>query len=214
MKRTAIAVLLLFSLITAQSSEGLWRKPTLRSFSSEWYIPDWAKVQYGGYLGFISVGAGYQSLFEYANFDLMYGFTPKGLPGVYSTIHTVAVKVTIPFKTVPISHDYEWGMSLGFNTTLSFGENILRFNQPDYYPDDYYGPQFFHVIPFIGTRFIRNLPELHSRVRAVELYAELCMHDDYLWYAITNESVSVGSAMGGSLGIVWHFRKAPNLKYQ
>lgn len=211
MKKTAIVLLLLCSLITAQSSEGLWKKPALRSFSSEWYIPDWAKVQYGGYLGFFSVGAGYQSLLEYAYFDLMYGLTPKGLPG-YSTIHTVALKVTIPFKTIPISYDYEWGMSLGINTTFSFGEKILRFNQPEYYPEGYYEPQFIHFIPFIGTRFIRNLSGLHGRIRAIELYAELCMHGDYLWYALTNESVSAFSSFGGSLGFVWHFRKAPRMR--
>lgn len=207
MKRIVIILLLFTGFAFGQSSDGLFRKPTKRTFSKEWYIPDWAKVQYGGYLGFFSVGVGYQSFFQYVNFDLLYGFTPKGLPHVYSTVHTLAVKSTIPFKTIPISSDYEWGMSLGFNLTFSFGENILRINQPDYYPDDYYSEEFFHVIPFIGTRLIKHISGF-TRINALELYFELCMHDDYLWYAIQHDSVKFSSSLGGSIGFEWYFRKS------
>ncbi len=191
-----------------QFTKGIIRKPSLRSFSKQWYVPDWAKVQYGGYLGFVSVGVGYRSLLEYANIDLFYGYTPKGLPNVYSTIHTAAVKITIPIKTFQLSSDYELALSVGTNFTLNFGENILRLNQPDYYPDDYYREQFFHGIPFVGTRLIKENSRA-NKVRAVELYMELCFLDDYLWYGMTNESISVSSSIGASVGFVWYFIKEP-----
>ncbi len=208
MKKIVMLILFSLSIASGEFAEGVFRKPSLRNFSKQWYVPDWAKVQYGGYLGFVSVGVGYRSLLEYANIDIFYGFTPKGLPNVYSTVHTAALKITIPFKTIQISSEYEWGMSVGSNLALSFGENILRFNQPEYYPDDYYREQFFHAIPFVGTRLIKKNSRV-KRVRAVELYMELCLLDDYLWYGMSNESVKLSSSLGASVGFVWYFIKDP-----
>ncbi len=202
-----LIILSLISLGTAQLSEGVLKKPKLREFSSTWYIPDFAKVQYGGYLGYFSVAYGYQSLYQYAQLSLHYGYTPPRIVGTDNGLHTFSFKTAVNFRTFRISDDFAWGMNIGFAFSLTYGKDIQGLILPEYYPRDYYLAVNFQVLPFLGPRLIYLTD--HRTVKAVELYGEVTAVGDYLWYAISEERIRVSDALTGSLGLSFYFRKTP-----
>ena len=83
-----------------------------------WYVPDYAKLQTGGYLGVVTVGAGYTA-FDLLDLDLYYGFVPAAVGGV--DVHTPAARVGLHVKGVCLTPTLRWkylhggvGMLFGF----------------------------------------------------------------------------------------------------
>lgn len=97
--------------------------------------PEHVKAQFAGGIGFVSVGAGYESLNEKFQTDVMYGYVPKALGGV--RIHSITGKVT----WLPLMREIgevKWNfVTAGLHLNYSIGANYHTF-WPDKYPNGYY----------------------------------------------------------------------------
>jgi len=205
-----VILLIFISSAFAQLSDGVWKKPELREFSSLLYIPDFAKVQYGGYLGFTSVAFGYQGFYQLAQYSVHYGYTPPSITGTDDPLHTVSLKTALNFKTFMISENIAWGINAGFALSLTYGNTIYGLILPDYFPRDYYLAINFQVLPFVGPRviFLRDNPVLS----AFEIYGEVTVVGDYLWYGISEDQFKISDGLGGSIGVSFYFRKPARSK--
>ncbi len=97
--------------------------------------PEHLKAQFAGAIGFVSVGAGYESLNEKFQTDVMYGYVPKSLGGV--RIHSLTAKVT----WLPLSRyigEIKWNyITGGLHLNYAIGDRYHTF-WPDKYPHGYY----------------------------------------------------------------------------
>jgi hypothetical protein len=112
-------------------------------------LPDHIKLQYAGGIGFIALGAGYESKKGKTEGDFFYGYLPKKIGGV--EIHAITGKFTwSPFKIINKGSVQIKPLSLGVLFNYTFGEQYFLFS-PDNYPYSYYNyPTALHAGFFIG----------------------------------------------------------------
>ena len=96
-----------------------------------WYIPDYAKVQFAGNIGLLSVGFGYQFLNNRLYSEILYGYVPASISKA-EKIHTITLKNTFPIinkkiKAITISP------ITGFTASFETGNNSFLI-LPDKYP--------------------------------------------------------------------------------
>ncbi len=166
-----------------------------------WYIPDYAKVQFAGNIGLLSVGFGYQILNNHLNSEILYGYVPASTSKT-EKIHTITLKNTFPIINKKIN-EITFSPITGFTASFETGNNsFLRL--PDKYPKDYYSTNAFHFTFFLGARIHKNFinPKL---LNGAELYFELGTVDTYLWYAIISKQVKINQIVSSAIGINLYF---------
>ena len=150
-----------------------------------WYVPDFAKLQTGGYSGLVTVGIGYSVFSDRLNFTLDYGFAPKSVAG--RSVHSVSTTLSYrPFdfrvgsvRFVPI-----YG---GGNLLFTAGDGYFLRTPERYHQYDkrYYPPTGVHWMAHLGTE-IDFLPSEGSFIERHGFYAELRTLDSYLISYIEN----------------------------
>lgn len=165
------------------------------------YVPDYAKVQFAGNIGLLSVGFGYQFLNNYLYSELLYGYVPASVSKA-EVIHTITIKNTFPilnkeFKTITLSP------ITGFTASFETGNNSFL-KLPDKYPSGYYGTNAFHFTLLIGAKAHKALIK-NSTIKGVDLYFELGSVDTYLWYAILEKEVKINQIFSSAIGINLYF---------
>jgi hypothetical protein len=102
-----------------------------------WYVPDFARVQTGGFVGMFAVGTGYAMFDDILNASMHYGFTPASHAG--NDVHAFSFELLVrpldfrigDFRIVPIYLGpgllYAWGDEF-------FSRVPARYNSPRYYP--------------------------------------------------------------------------------
>jgi hypothetical protein len=102
-----------------------------------WLIPDLAKIQFAGNIGFLSGGIGYIYADEKANLDLIYGYVPKTYGG---PLHTITVKNTwIPFKSLKAGEKISVDLlTAGIPLSYTLGKQFFLVTPRDQYPARYY----------------------------------------------------------------------------
>jgi hypothetical protein len=76
-----------------------------RDRSSPWYVPAYAKLQTGGYLGAVTAGGGY-SPWQLLDVGVFYGWVPPSLGGV--SIHSFALRLGASVRGACIARDWNW----------------------------------------------------------------------------------------------------------
>jgi len=111
-------------------------------------IPHYAKLQYAGSIGFLSVGVGYETKNKKFQGDVMYGYVPKTLGGI--TIHSFTGKLTwIPVTYTRHSIRINF-ITAGILVNYVLGHQYFSFS-PENYPFDYYDfPTALHAGLFAG----------------------------------------------------------------
>jgi len=162
--------------------------------------PDHIKVQYGGGIGFISVGAGYSTKNQKLEAELSYGYLPKSIGGI--RIHSISGKITwIPIHSVSIKKYQVEPLMTGLIINYSFGKQYFSFDPP-YYPYSYYSfPTAIHSAIFFGSRIGFNFPT-NTFVRRVSLYYEILSFDREIISLVSNpKSLHITDIVTLSLGV-------------
>lgn len=112
-------------------------------------LPDYAKVQYAGGIGYISIGLGYESKKKKFQGDFMYGYVPESVGGI--DIHSVTSKLTwLPVRILHGKKVTINPITAGILVNYAFGKQYFLFS-PDKYPYNYYNfPTAMHVGIFVG----------------------------------------------------------------
>jgi len=162
--------------------------------------PDHIKVQYAGGMGFISIGAGYNTKNKKLEADLYYGYLPKSIGGV--RIHSISAKVIwIPIHSVSIKKYKVEPLMTGLIFNYSFGKQYFSFDPP-YYPYSYYSfPTAIHSALFVGSRIGFDFPA-NTFVRRVSLYYEILSFDREIISLVSNtKSLHITDIVTLSLGV-------------
>jgi hypothetical protein len=164
-----------------------------------WYVPDYARLQFAGYLGSIGAGGGYALLDDVLNVSLLYGFTPEARAG--RDVHALKLALDVrPFdlrfdslRIVPVY--------LGGSMFYAFGSQYFtrlpeRYQRVDkhYYPPTalHWGAQLGVEVDYVPAR---------GKIERHGLYYELVTVDTYLASLVSDSStVSLPDVLSSSVG--------------
>ncbi|AMM49929.1 hypothetical protein TH61_00320 [Rufibacter sp. DG15C] len=131
MKRSLLLGLFLFILITG-SAQSL--PDSVHVLPSPYY----AKAQFAGDIGFVSVGIGRESINRKLNTDLSVGYLPESIGG--DAIFTIALKSTmLPLKPARIKTLDWYYFTAGAQLSYTFGDEYFAWEgYLSKYPNSYY----------------------------------------------------------------------------
>lgn len=169
-------------------------------------LPDHIKLQYAGGIGFIALGAGYESKKGKTEGDFFYGYVPKKIGGV--EIHAITGKFTwSPFKIINKGLVQIKPLSFGVLFNYTFGEQYFLFS-PDNYPYNYYNyPTALHGGFFIGGQI--NCKPL--KTRKLGFYYELGLYDFALASYFSNrKALAISDIVHLGMGVKYAFYSNSN----
>lgn len=199
MKRTIILSLIL--LILAQGAMAQVEQETEKL----WFVPDYAKLQYAGAIGFLSAGAGYNQFDGKMETELMLGFLPKSIGGDNLTTLTLRTQF-LPWIVNLKADKYDFlPLYGGAYASHTFGDQFYIFT-PERYPRWYYGwPTALRVGIFAGSRLRINLPEM-DKISSVDFFYEIGSYDLKLVSFIQNlDAISLLDVINIAAGIKIEF---------
>lgn len=161
-------------------------------------LPDYAKAQYAGGIGFISAGVGYESKNKKFQGDFMYGYVPERVGG--EEIHSVTSKLTwLPLRVKQGERFIINPLTAGILVNYAFGDQYFLFS-PEKYPYDYYGfPTAMHIGIFVGGSI---------EVKRLGIYYELGTTDkELLSYVGNSKSLAFSDILNLAAGIRYQFRR-------
>ena len=182
--------------VTHASDPGVGDGETARQ-PRAWYLPDQAKVQLAGNIGFISPGVGWSWLERRLEGDLFFGWVPESVGGI--DIYSLTGKLTwLPWR---IQAGDDWQITpatLALQVTYTFGHDYFLL-LPERYPTGYYSvPTAVRSGLALGGGVGRSL----WGQRHVGLYYELVAVDAGLSFWLTNRrAVSVTDVFSLALGL-------------
>jgi hypothetical protein len=161
-------------------------------------VPDFIRLQVGGYTGLISIGVGYAALDDVVNYTIEYGFTPASVAG--RSVHTVGTHLTLRPVDVRFG-DTRWVPAYGGAGLLfTFGDGYFV-NVPERYRDrTYYPPTGVHWFAITGSE-VSRLPADTSFFERHGLYWEARVLDTFLFSLIENpRTIAPIEAAASALG--------------
>lgn len=135
-----------------------------------WYVPDHAKVQLAGEIGFVSPGVGYELASGRFHLDLFLGWVPASVGG--KDIFSTTAKLTwLPWRARPLPRWQLVPLTVGLQLSYAYGSDYFL-SAPSRYPPGYYElPTAVDVGLTAGGGVVRELRS--GGVREVGLYYEL-----------------------------------------
>lgn len=105
-----------------------------------WYVPDYAKLQTGGYTGLFTAGLGYAAFSDVLNIGVDYGYVPAAHAG--RNVHSVSAGVSVrPFdfrigdvRIVPAYVGADLLFTWGDDYFITVADYYYRYNRFYYYP--------------------------------------------------------------------------------
>ena len=190
---------LFFTNIIAQDATSVKTKDKAKE--KAWYIPDYAKMQFAGNLGLLSVGAGYEVIRNVLYSELLYGFVPKSISNA-ENIHLISIKNTFPIFTKEIG-DFTFSPIAGFSASLETGNNSFLI-VPDKYPKGYYLPSAIHFTLFAGAQVHKEFKN-QKIFKGADFYIEVGTVETYLFFALTSKEVTFNDVFSSAIGINFYF---------
>lgn len=137
-----------------------------------WFLPDQARLQFAGQVGFLSPGLGWELAGGRAEADLLYGFVPASLAG--EDLHALTLK--LGWRPITLSPGRGWRLrplTSALQLTYTFDrDHFVR--QPGRYPRSYYDvPTAVRTGLAVGA----SLGRVRRGGAEVALYAELVALD-------------------------------------
>ena len=170
--------------------------------TKSWYIPDYAKVQFAGNIGLVSVGAGYQLFNKVLYTELLYGFVPRSV-SKSKGIHLITLKNTFPIYRKEIGKNLTITPIAWFTATYAVGTTSFT-TLPSKYPKGYYVPNAFHFTLSGGVMAHKKFTN-SKIVKGADFYIEAGTVETYLWYAITSKEVDLTDAFSLDIGVNFFF---------
>jgi hypothetical protein len=164
-----------------------------------WYLPDFAKLQTGGFVGLLTVGTGYGIFDDVINLAVHYGYTPSARAG--HDVHVV--HLTLDIRPIDLRFgDVRWLPAyLGGGLLHVWGDQYFS-DVPDRYATidgSYYPPTALHWTAHLGTE-IDWLPSAGFFERH-GFYYELTTIDTFAFaYFENRETVRLTEALSSTFG--------------
>ena len=153
-----------------------------------WYVPDHAKLQLAGNVGFLSPGAGY-ALGRRVDGDLFLGWVPEAVGG--DDVFSVTGKLTLSPWRLEAGRWRIRPFTAALQLTYTFGDSYFVI------PDEPFTPTALRAA--LGFGAAASVP---VRGRKVGLYAELVALDVGLYYWLSNrDALSPVDVFSVALGV-------------
>ena len=162
-----------------------------------WYVPDFAKLQTGGYVGSVAAGLGYAAFEDILNVTALYGYTPAAVAG--DPVSSIELKLSLrpfdlaarPFRFVPIY--------AGAGALFTWGEGYYQV-LPERYESGYYPPTGRHFTLHLGAE-ADWAPASPTGVERHGIYLEVVALDVFLGRYLRNpETLGPEDALTMALG--------------
>jgi hypothetical protein len=162
-----------------------------------WYVPDQAKLQLAGAIGFLAPGAGYAFLDRRVELDLFLGYAPGSLAGV--ELWSLTGKVTWFPWSVALGRGWSARpLSFAAQLTYTFGDRFFVFLPERYGPEYYPLPTALRAGLALGTAIGRPA----GRLEHLGAYAEVVAVDLPLGYLVSNlGTVRASEVLSIALGV-------------
>jgi hypothetical protein len=164
-----------------------------------WFVPDFAKLQTGGFVGFLTIGVGYGIFDDVVNIAGHYGYTPPAHAG--HDVHTLHLTLDVrPFDLR--FGDVRWIPAyMGGGLLHVWGEQYFSDLPHRYAKVDgsYYPPTALHWTAHLGTE-LDWLPRVGFFERH-GFYFELATVDTFVFaYSENRETVSLTEVVSSTIG--------------
>ncbi|WP_299665683.1 hypothetical protein [uncultured Polaribacter sp.] len=169
---------------------------------SVWYLPDYAKIQFAGNIGLLSVGVGYEIIHRAWYSEFLYGYVPESVSEA-EKIHLITIKNTFPICTKEMGTNFTLSPIVGFTASLETGNNSFL-KVPEKYPKGYYITNAIHFTLFTGVSIHKKFPN-SKMIKGADFYFELGTVETYLWYAITSKEVKLNDIFSTAIGVNLYF---------
>jgi len=191
----------IFTLFAILVFTNIFANDTTLVKAKPWYRPDYAKIQFAGNIGFLSVGFGYQFFNNHLCSEILYGYVPASISKA-KEIHTITLKNTFQVFNREI-RAITLSPITGFTVSYETGNNSFL-KLPDKYPKDYYSTNAFHLTLFIGAKVHKDITN-SKIIKGIDFYFEVGMVDTYLLYAIKSKEVKINQIFSSAIGINLYF---------
>lgn len=184
---------------TSVASEVPAPGPAPESDRLGWAVPDYARVQSGGFLGLVNVAAGYSALRDMLNVQLEYGFVPAFEK--QSSVHFGAGLLLVrPWRVALGPRDRFWlyPVYLGGGVMVASAKGLF-IRQPEIYPKGYYPPNGFHFLALLGAELAFR-PDDGQFFTRHALTVEVITLDQYVDAISQNRSMSPFAAFSTAVG--------------
>lgn len=164
-----------------------------------WLVPDFVKLQTGGYLGLVTIGTGWLVADEIVSFSGYYGFVPRSVGG--KDIHSVALRLDARARGLCVSPGASWvWVYAGLGAVFTFGDGFFL-TQPPNVPRGYYTrPTAYRALFAVGSE-LNLLRDEGGPIASHGAYAELTVLDEYLRvWAFNTESISPLEMLSSTVG--------------
>jgi hypothetical protein len=144
-----------------------------------WYLPDQAKLQFAGDIGFLSPGLGYSLARGRLEADLFFGWVPRAI-GAEDIVSFTGKLTWVPWR-IPVERRwYVRPLTLGLQVTYTLGDEYFVTVPSRYGPGYYDFPTALRAGIALGGGVGRRLG---GAIREVGLYYELVALDAmlFLW---------------------------------
>ncbi len=191
--------ILIFTLLSTITKGAENLKIKNDSIQRKWYVPQAAKIQHAGNIGFMSLGATYYLVDDWYQLSIMYGMATDHTEA--KTLNTLALKNTFLIKKF---HYNDFVLSPLAGLSINFGSTHNTYRKlPDYFPDKYYFQNKIHFAPFVGVMIYHSLP--FKTIKGIDFYSEVATMDNYLLEAIRTDYVKFDDIWNISLGLTLYF---------
>jgi len=191
--------ILIFTLLSTITKGAENLKIKNDSIQRKWYVPQAAKIQHAGNIGFMSLGATYYLVDDWYQLSIMYGMATDHTEA--KTLNTLALKNTFLIKKF---HYNDFVLSPLAGLSINFGSTHNTYRKlPDYFPDKYYFQNKIHFAPFVGGMIYHPLP--FKTIKGIDFYSEVATMDNYLLEAIRTDYVKFDDIWNISLGLTLYF---------
>jgi hypothetical protein len=166
-----------------------------------WFVPDHAKLQLAGEIGFVSPGVGYELANRKVHLDAFFGWVPEAVGG--QDIFSLTTKLSYAPWRERAGRDWRvQPLIAGVQLTYTFGSQYFL-RQPSRYPDGYYDlPTALHAGVSIGGSVTRKLRD----GRELGVYYELVAIDQMLRAWIENpDAIAAGDVVSLAIGTRFRF---------
>jgi hypothetical protein len=164
-----------------------------------WAVPDYFRLQTGGFLGMFTVGVGYSALRDVLNVGVGYGYVPPldGAPHVHLGNATLTIR---PLRWSLGSNDrfYYYPIYVGCGGMLASSPNLFA-TQPAVYPQGYYAPNALNFLLLFRTEFaVRQ--DRGALLERQSVFVEFVTINQYLDALNQNREVSLLDAFSTAFG--------------
>ncbi|MDP2692060.1 MAG: hypothetical protein Q8O88_00290 [bacterium] len=166
----------------------------------DWLLPDYAKLQYAGGIGFLSAGVGYTFVHQRIDATFFYGYVPKGI--AIDDLSSVSLQFTAKLVRIRLSENYQLlPLNFGWFIHHTFGSEYW-IKLPSHYPPEYYwwSPGRNAGI-FIGGELKTNWLARRTPASGIAVYARIGTRGLYLASKVGNSSIPITDIIELGFGI-------------